>query len=51
MYGQSAVIRYKSKIEVIVFGEHQSLNAWHTDAYELRHGQWQVVWSQATAIQ
>lgn len=51
MYGESAVIRYRSKIEVIVFDQHQSLNAWHTDAYELRHGQWQVVWSQATAIQ
>lgn len=50
-YGQSGVLRYQSQIEVVVFGEHQSLKAWHTDVYELRHGRWQVVWSQATAIQ
>jgi hypothetical protein len=23
---------------------------WHTDYYELRNGQWQVVWSQSTEI-
>lgn len=50
-YGESGVIRYQSHIEVVVLGELQSLDAWHTDLYELRHGQWQVVWSQATAIQ
>jgi hypothetical protein len=49
--GASGVLRYRSKIEVIVFGERQSLNAWHTDLYELRRGKWKVVWSQATAIQ
>ncbi len=51
VYGQSGVIRYQSHIEVVVFGELQSLDAWHTDLYERRHGQWQAVWSQATAIQ
>jgi len=24
---------------------------WHTDLYERRDGQWQVVWSHATEIQ
>ena len=51
VHGTQAVIRYRSHIEVVVFGEPQSLDAWHTDLYERRGGQWQAVWSQATEIQ
>ena len=51
VHGKQAVIRYRSHIEVVVFGEPQSLDAWHTDVYEERRGQWQAVWSQATEIQ
>jgi hypothetical protein len=51
LYGQSAIIRYQSNIDIVVAGlgrlTHQ---AWHTDLYERRNGQWMTVWSQATAI-
>lgn len=51
LYGTAAVIRYRSKLEIVVRGEKVSLRPhWHTDAYEKRNGHWQVVWSQATEI-
>ena len=49
LYGSTAVIRYQAQIEVITQGQKTSLRRyWHTDLYEQREGQWQVVWSQAT---
>jgi hypothetical protein len=51
LYDQMAVIRYWSHIEIIARGQKGSFRAWHTDAYERRNGRWQVVWSQATAIE
>ncbi|MFK7847196.1 MAG: nuclear transport factor 2 family protein [Rhodothermales bacterium] len=47
----SAVIRYRSILEITV-GEqyYPPTSFWHTDTYELRDGQWQVVWSQATTV-
>lgn len=51
LYGEGAVIRYQSRIEGIMGGEHFALDHyWHTDSYERRDGRWQVVWSQATRI-
>ena len=51
LYGEAAVIRYQSQLEVVVHGQHLPLRSyWHTDSYERRDGRWQVVWSQATAI-
>jgi hypothetical protein len=48
---QSAVIRYRARLEVIFGGHRVAPGAyWHTDTYELREGRWVVVWSQATAI-
>lgn len=41
-----ALIRYRARLEF----PSTSLACWHTDAYELRAGRWQAVWSQATAI-
>ena len=50
-YGSEAVIRYRSKLEIVVAGEKVPLGKyWHTDCYEKRKGHWQIVWSQATAI-
>jgi hypothetical protein len=47
----AAVLRYESKLEIIVGGENVPLKRyWHTDSYEKRNGRWQVVWSQATLI-
>ena len=52
VYGQAAVIRYQSQLEIVVQGHHiPRQRYWHTDLYERREGQWQVVWSQATGIQ
>jgi hypothetical protein len=52
LYGEAAVIRYRSRLEIIVQGRHVPRQRyWHTDVYERRDGQWQVVWSQATEIQ
>lgn len=50
-YGDVAVIRYQSQLEIIVQGRHiPRQRYWHTDLYERRNGQWQVVWSHATGI-
>ena len=49
-YGDIAAIRYPSELEVVVQGRHiPRQRYWHTDLYERRDGQWQVVWSHATA--
>jgi hypothetical protein len=50
LYGNVAVIRYKDlKWDVFFEGEHLKYTAsWHTNLYEKRQGQWQVVWSQAS---
>jgi hypothetical protein len=47
-----AALRYRSTMQV-TFGAHQVPQAeyWHTDLYEKRSDDWQVVWSQATGIQ
>ena len=44
VHGDAAVVRYKSEIEFYGSRGHY----WHTDLYEKRDGQWQIVWSQAT---
>jgi hypothetical protein len=52
VYGDVAVIRYRSQLEVVVQGRHiPRQRYWHTDVYERRESQWQIVWSQATCIQ
>jgi hypothetical protein len=51
LYGNAAVIQYQGHIDIRVFGSRSSIQTWHTDSYEKRNGQWQVVWSQATAIE
>jgi len=52
MYSDAAVLRYQATIRILVKGnpDAPSGHFWHTDLYELRGGQWQVVWSQATEI-
>lgn len=42
-----AIVRYRARLE---FPSGNAITCWHTDSYELRDGQWQAVWSQATAI-
>ena len=51
LYGDVAVIRYRSELEIVVRGRHiPRQRYWHTDLYELHGLQWQVVWSHATAV-
>jgi hypothetical protein len=51
LYGDAAVIRYRSRLEIVYDGNHGPLRQyWHTDSYEKRDGRWQAVWSQATAL-
>lgn len=49
--GPVATLRYAAELEVVFDGRHIAKTGyWHTDTYELNHGGWQAVWSQATAI-
>lgn len=49
LHGEAAVIRYRSRLEIVVDGQRvPEAQYWHTDSYEKHAGQWQVVWSQAT---
>ena len=50
-YGEGAVVRYESQLEIVVRGQKVTQRRhWHMDSYEKRDGRWQVVWSQATEI-
>ena len=52
LYGDSAVIRYQAHLRVSVKGSAgRPVTFWHTDLYEKRNGQWQIVWAQATQVQ
>jgi hypothetical protein len=49
LHGDAAVIRYRSRLEIVVDGQRvPEAQYWHTDSYETHAGKWQVVWSQAT---
>ena len=48
--GDSATLRYQTAFDVVVGGTHLTHQAWTTALYERRHGRWQIVWEQATAI-
>ena len=50
LYGDTAVIRYQSQLEIVVQGRHiPRQRYWHTDLYERQGPEWRVVWSHATA--
>ena len=52
MYRDSAVIRYQAQLRVSVNrSPGRPVKFWHTDVYEKRNGQWQIVWSHATQVQ
>jgi len=52
MYRDSAVIPYQAHLRVSVKGSPgRPVTFWHTDLYEKRKGQWQIVWSHATQVQ
>ena len=45
--GTMAVVRYPATLQL---DAGTAFKCWHTDGYEQTDGQWQAVWSQATAI-
>lgn len=50
VYGDAAVMRYQSELEIVAQGRHiPRQRYWHTDLYERHGSQWRVVWSHATA--
>src|SRR5688572_1836541 len=52
LYGSAAVIRYQANLRVSVKGSAgRAVTFLHTDLYENRNGQWQIVWAHATQIQ
>ena len=48
--GDSATLRYRTAFDLIVGGTHLTHEGWTTALYERRHGRWQIVWGQTTAI-
>jgi hypothetical protein len=51
MCGNSAVLRYQAHLRVSVNGSPgRSVTFWHTNLYEKRQGQWQIVWAHATQL-
>jgi ketosteroid isomerase-like protein len=51
LYGNAAVIRYQARLIVSVKGSPgRPVTFWHTDLYEKRNGQWQIVWAHATQL-
>lgn len=49
LHGNAAVIRYRSSMLMAWEGKKgHPFRCWHTDLYEKRDGQWQIVWSQVT---
>jgi hypothetical protein len=49
--GTVAVLRYQSAIEIGINGrDPAALNAWHLDCYRRTDDNWQIRWSQATAV-
>ncbi len=51
LYGDAAVLRYKSRIVVVPGDEPRRADgAWHTCLYENRGGDWKIVWEQTTLV-
>jgi Domain of unknown function (DUF4440) len=48
--GDSATLRYQTTFDLVAGGTHLTHKAWTTALYERRHGRWQIVWEQTTAI-
>jgi hypothetical protein len=48
--GDSAALRYQVHFDLVVGGTRLTHEGWITELYERRHGRWQIVWEQATAV-
>jgi Domain of unknown function (DUF4440) len=50
VHGDSAVARVELAFKVVASGQTVQHRGWNTDLFERRHGHWQLVWTQTTAI-
>jgi Domain of unknown function (DUF4440) len=50
LYGDAAVLRYQRSFDLVIAGTRLTHKAWSTELYERRHGRWQIVWEQTTAV-
>jgi uncharacterized protein DUF4440 len=51
LYGDAAALRFQVHFDIVVGGElHLIHEGWITELYERRHGDWKIVWEQATAV-
>jgi hypothetical protein len=50
MSGDSAALRFQVSFDLVVSGIRVTHQGWITELWERRHGRWQIVWEQATAI-
>jgi Domain of unknown function (DUF4440) len=50
LHGNAAVLRYQRSFDLVIAGTRLTHKAWSTELYERRHGRWQIVWEQTTAV-
>jgi Domain of unknown function (DUF4440) len=50
LHGDAAVLRYQRSFDLVIAGTRLTHKAWSTELYERRHGRWQIVWEQTTAV-
>jgi hypothetical protein len=50
LFGNAAALRYQRNFDLVVAGTRLTHKAWSTELYERRHGHWQIVWEQTTAV-
>jgi hypothetical protein len=50
LHGDAAVLRYQRNFDLVIAGTRLTHKAWSTELYERRHGRWQIVWEQTTAV-
>lgn len=49
-FADTAAVRYQARSELAVGGVEYALDLWFTAHYEIRNGDWQIVWLQATEL-
>jgi Domain of unknown function (DUF4440) len=50
LHGNAAVLRFQRNFDLVIAGTRLTHKAWSTELYERRHGHWQIVWEQTTAV-
>jgi len=51
LYGDAAALRFQVHFDIVLGSQlHLVHEGWVTELYERRHGDWKIVWEQATAV-